>query len=89
MDRATIALQEAVMLNVIHPLPDTVDESMTVEVEVRDRTEVIRWYPDRIEGPPSVLSRLGHPSDELLDPVVFLDTVRRCFGEGVDVRCRN
>ncbi len=76
------------MLTVAHPLPQDEDETLTVVVEVRGNAETIRWHPDRVEGHPSLLSRLGHPDVELTDPVVFLDAVRSCFGDRADVRVK-
>ena len=74
------------MFTVAHPLPHDEDDTLTVVVEVRGNAETIRWHPDRVEGHPSGLSRLGHPDADLCDPVAFLDAVRRCFGERADVR---
>ncbi len=76
------------MLTVAHPLPQDEDETLTVVVEVRGNAETIRWHPDRVEGHPSLLSRLGHPDVELTDPVVFLDAVRSCFGDRAEVRVK-
>ncbi len=76
------------MLTVAHPLPHDDVEALTVVVEVRGNEEVIRWHPDRVEGHPSLLSRLGRPEDDLTDPVTFLEAVRRCFGDRADIRVR-
>ncbi len=76
------------MLTVAHPLPQDGDETLTVVVEVRGHEETIRWHPDRVEGDPSLLHRLGHPEADLGDPVVFLDAVRSCFGDRADISVR-
>ncbi len=76
------------MFTVARPLPQDQDETMTVVVEVRGNEEIIRWHPDRVEGHPSLLSRLGHPEADLGDPVVFLDAVRLCFGDRAEVRVK-
>ena len=76
------------MFTVAHPPHRAEDETMTVVVEVRGNEEVIRWHPDRVEGPSSLVSRLDQPKVDLGDPVVFLDAVRRCFGDRAEVRLK-